>query len=244
MRHGAWEPAVRGVIFDLDGVLVDSEPNYFAAERRLLADHGVDFTVEMKRPYIGMSTREVIVDLVRRFGLPEPVDVLIERKNAHYLELASRATTVYPQTSRLLTLLHERGYPVALASGSSPEVIEVVLNAAGLRKLFNVVVSADAVPRGKPAPDLFLAAANQLGVPPEGCVVLEDSAPGVRAALAAGMRCVAVPYLPDDPLDPVYRSADLLIADGMSGFRAEEVFDWLTTRGGQGDRPHGDRPQA
>jgi len=110
--------AVQAVIFDLDGVLVDGEPNYFAAERRLLAAYGVDFTEEMKRPYIGRSTREVIAELVSRFHLPDDPDVLVERKNAYHLELVASATTVYPQTSRLLVRLREVGYAVARRGSS------------------------------------------------------------------------------------------------------------------------------
>lgn len=225
---GTGGPVTQAVIFDLDGVLVDSEPNYLAAERMLLADHGIDFTEEMKRPYIGWSTREMIVDLVSRFDLTEQVDALVARKNAYYLTLAAGATRVYPPTRRLLTRLREYGMPVALASGSSPEVIDVVLGSAGLRHLFDVVMSADSVRLGKPAPDLFLATAGRLGVPSAHCVVLEDSSPGVRSAIAAGMRCVAIPYLPDEPLDPVYRQADLLVEGGMGEFRPEDVFAWMT----------------
>jgi HAD superfamily hydrolase (TIGR01509 family) len=222
---------VRAVIFDLDGVIVDSEPNYFESERRLLADYGIDFTPELKRPYIGMGTREMLDDVVPRFGIPDPIDVLLARKNAYYLDIASRTTTVYEQTYQLVLLLHRHGYPLALASGSSPEVIDVVLTAAGLRDRFDVTVSAEQVDRGKPAPDLFLAAAKQLRVVAEGCVVIEDSSYGVRAALAAGMRCIAVPYLPDPPFDESFQTAHLLIGSGMADLRPDEVFAWIRSQG-------------
>jgi HAD superfamily hydrolase (TIGR01509 family) len=227
--NGARGP-VRAVIFDLDGVLVDSEPNYFESERRLLADYGIDFTPVMKRPYIGMSTKEMLDDVVPRFGIPERVDVLLARKNTYYLDIAARASTVYAETRHLLQLLYRRGYPLALASGSSPDVIDVVLSAAGLLDLFDLVVSAESVARGKPAPDLFLAAARGLGVEPAGCVVLEDSSHGVRAAISAGMRCIAIPYLLDAPLDESFSGAHLLIGTGMAGLRADDVFEWIRSQ--------------
>jgi beta-phosphoglucomutase family hydrolase len=222
---------VRAVIFDLDGVIVDSEPNYFESERRLLADYGIDFTPELKRPYIGMGTREMLDDIVPRFGIPDPVNVLLARKNAYYLDIASHATMVYEQTYQLVLRLHGQGYPLALASGSSPEVIDVVLAAVGLRDRFTFTVSAEQVDRGKPAPDLFLAAAKQLGVVPEDCVVIEDSSPGVQAALSAGMRCIAVPYLPDPPLDESFHAAHLLIDAGMASLQPDEVFAWIRSQG-------------
>jgi beta-phosphoglucomutase family hydrolase len=220
---------VGAVIFDLDGVLVDSEPNYFEAERLLLAEHGVEFTEADKRPYIGMSTLAMLEDVVPRYGIGAPVAELLERKNALYLELAARFTVVYEQTSALVRALHGR-YPLALASGSSPAVIDVVLAAAGLREYFDVVISAESVERGKPHPDLFLEAARQLGVPPGDCVVVEDSSYGVQAAIAAGMRCIAVPYLVDAPLDEAFSAAHLLVEEGMTRFDADEALAWIESR--------------
>ena len=224
---GAAPGPVRAVIFDLDGVLVDSEPNYLESEQRLLADYGIQFTARMKRPYIGMSTREMLDDVASRFAIPERTDVLLARKNAYYLEIAARSTKTYPQTRRLLTLLHEHGYPLAVASGSSPDVIEVVLSAARLNGYFDVLLSADSVARGKPAPDLFLATASRLNVEPQGCLVIEDSSYGVQAAIAAGMRCIAIPYVLDAPLDDQFAAADLLVSTGMTDLRPEEAFAWI-----------------
>lgn len=226
-RSSAPQGPVRAVIFDLDGVLVDSEPNYFESERRLLADYGIRFTAQMKRPYIGMSTKEMLNDIASCFGIPERVDVLVARKNAYYLDIAARSTKVYPQTRRLLMLLHEHGYPLAVASGSSPDVIDVVLSAARLKGYFDVLVSAESVSRGKPAPDLFLVTAGRLDVEPEACVVIEDSSYGVQAAIAAGMRCIAIPYVLDAPLDEHFSAADLLVNEGMTGLRPDKVFAWI-----------------
>ncbi len=102
-----------------------------------------------------------------------------------------------------------------------------MLGDAGLLDRFQVVISAEEVEHGKPAPDLFLAAARRLGAEPADCVVIEDSDPGVRAAHAAGMRCIAVPYLPDQPLARSYHDADLLIAGGMGALDPDDVLAWI-----------------
>jgi HAD superfamily hydrolase (TIGR01509 family) len=225
--------AVRAVIFDLDGVLVDSEPSHLEADRRLLARYGVDFTEEMKRPYIGRSTSDVMTDLVARFGIPEPAHELVARGDAFYLEIVRGSVRVFAPSRSLLGLLHGAGYRLALASGSTPEVIAAVLESAGLRELFDVAISADSVARGKPAPDLFLTAAAELGVAPGACVVIEDSSHGVLAAVAAGMRCIAVPSVPVGPgsaPDPAYSQADILFEGGAEGMSAAAAFEWIRSR--------------
>ena len=218
---------VRAVIFDLDGTLIDSEPNYLLADQELLARYGIPFPEEDKRRYIGGSNLDMMQDLVRRYGLPASPEALAEEKNAIYLEIAEHATRLYPEMKRFLDLLVARGVPVAVASGSGPEVIRRLLASVGLAGTFGHLVSAEEVPRGKPAPDVFLETARRLGVPPETCVVVEDSRPGVEAAHRAFMRCIAVPYLADKPLPPAFELADHLCADGMESFDPGKAFAWL-----------------
>ncbi|MET7442340.1 HAD family phosphatase, partial [Streptomyces sp. NPDC005568] len=161
------------VVFDLDGTLVDSEPNYFEAGRRTLAGHGVtDFTWADHERYVGISTRETLRIWKERYGLEAPLDVLLADKNGRYLELARAATHVYPEMRRFVELLAHDGVPMAVASGSSPEAIEAILAGTGLDQWLTTVVSAEEVAHGKPAPDIFLEAARRLGVAPADCVVL------------------------------------------------------------------------
>jgi HAD superfamily hydrolase (TIGR01509 family) len=216
------------VIFDLDGTLVDSEPNYYEASRRTLAEHGVPgFTWSEHERYVGVSTQETAQLWKRAYGLTAPADELLAATNRRYLELAGAATRVYPQMRAFVELLATEDVPMAVASGSSPEAIEAILAGTGLDAYLRTVVSADEVPCGKPAPDVFLEAARRLGAAPADCVVLEDAAPGAAAAHAAGMRCIAIPYLTAQADAPQFATADLLLRGGQPEFTARAAFDWL-----------------
>ncbi|MFJ8695076.1 HAD family hydrolase [Streptomyces roseolilacinus] len=221
------------VVFDLDGTLVDSEPNYYEAGRRVLAAHGVtDFDWERHTDFIGIGTRETLEALKAEYGIDAPLEELLAGKNRHYLELARAATEVFPEMRLLVERLHADGVPMAVASGSSRAAIEAVLAGTGLSGYFRVLVSAEEVPHGKPEPDVFLEAARRLGADPAGCVVVEDAPPGAEAAHAAGMRCVAVPYVPATADDPAFLRAGLLFRGGQSAFRASEAYDFVRERPG------------
>jgi HAD superfamily hydrolase (TIGR01509 family) len=216
------------VIFDLDGTLVDSEPHYFEAGRQTLAAYGVpDFTWADHERYVGISTQETVADWKDRYGLSATVDELLAAKNRRYLELASGASRAYPQMRAFVELLAAEGVPMAVASGSSPEAIAAVLGGTGLDAHLHTVVSADEVAHGKPAPDVFLEAARRLGASPADCVVLEDAAPGTAAAHAAGMRCIAIPYVPAQADAPEFATAGLLLRGGQAEFTARSAYDWL-----------------
>ncbi|WP_280853028.1 MULTISPECIES: HAD family phosphatase [unclassified Streptomyces] len=216
------------VIFDLDGTLVDSEPNYYEAGRRTLAEHGVpDFTWADHQRYVGISTRETVTRWKSLYGLRASVAELLADKNRRYLELARTATRVYPEMRKFVELLAGEGVPMAVASGSSPEAIDAILAGTGLDAYLRTTVSADEVPHGKPAPDVFLEAARRLGARPADCVVLEDAAPGAAAAHAAGMRCIAVPYVAAQADAPEFARAGLLLRGGQEEFTARTAHEWL-----------------
>ncbi|MFJ9866763.1 HAD family hydrolase [Streptomyces sp. NPDC101165] len=217
------------VIFDLDGTLVDSEPNYYEASRQTLEEHGVPgFTWAEHESYVGISTLETVAILRERYSLDATVDELFHATNRRYLELARAGTHAYPEMRKFVELLAAEAVPMAVASGSSPEAIEAILAGTGLDTFLHIVVSADEVAHGKPAPDVFLEAARRLGADPADCVVLEDAAPGAAAAHAAGMRCVAVPYVAAQADAPEFATAALLLRGGQTEFTAQSAYTWLT----------------
>ncbi|MFF5721286.1 HAD family hydrolase [Streptomyces buecherae] len=220
------------VIFDLDGTLVDSEPHYFEAGRRTLAAYGVtDFDWAEHTRFIGIGTRETLTILRSEHGIEASVDELLAAKNRHYLELVGASTEAFPEMRAFVERLSSRGHPIAVASGSSRAAIRAVLDATGLDTYFATYVSAEEVPHGKPEPDVFVEAARRLGVPPADCVVVEDAPPGAEAARRAGMRCVAVPYVPATADDPRFATAGLRFPGGQGEFDAERAYAWLTGSG-------------
>lgn len=219
---------VQALIWDLDGVLVDSEPLLYEAERLMLADYGADLTPEAKTPFIGMGGMEVIQALMDLFDIEADPATLGQAKMGYYLQLAETVPGFEP-TIGLARAIHADGIPMAIASGSTPEGIAAALRAIGLTEAFTEKVSTKSVSRGKPAPDVFLLAAQRLNVSPANCVVIEDSVHGVEAAHAAGMRCIAIPSVPDQLADG-FATADLLVAGGMAQASASELISWVRDR--------------
>lgn len=180
------------VIFDMDGVIVDSEPlherAFLDAFARLgYADrHGIHFP-----DYYGRSDQAVWQDFIAAHRPPQSLAELARLKQERFLELLHAQRPVFPAIPNLVGMIAAR-CPLALASGSNHCVIGAVLGLSDLRRHFRAVVSADDVPRGKPAPDIFLRAADLMGVEPSRCVVIEDSVAGVAAGRAAGMKVIGI----------------------------------------------------
>ncbi len=224
-------PKVQGAIFDLDGTLIDSVGLYTAADQKMLKEYGISFTREMKKEYVGMGNLDMMRAYRERFNLPDSPEKLLEKKNSYYLEMSRREIKLFPKTVRLLERLHEAGYPLALASGSSPAVIDDLLAITGLKEYFTVVISSEEVERGKPDPQIFLESARRLALPPECCVVIEDSWYGVEAAKSGGMLCIAIPGATQKPLHPSFYLADLLFEGGMEEFDEDKAFRWIVQPG-------------
>jgi HAD superfamily hydrolase (TIGR01509 family) len=180
------------IVFDLDGVLVDSEQAWDEIRRAVTAERGGRWTDAATRALQGMSTPEWSAYLVDQLGAAGPADevarVVIERMAERY----RARVPLLPGAVDAVTALAAT-WPLAVASSSPPPLIRVVLAAAGIADRFRALVSSEEVPRGKPAPDVYLAAADRLGVHPAACVAVEDSTNGLRSAVAAGMTVVAVP---------------------------------------------------
>jgi HAD superfamily hydrolase (TIGR01509 family) len=180
------------IIFDMDGVIVDSEPRHERAFREVFEEMGYGETHGMDFPhYYGRSDRALWVDFIGKHQPPWSLEELTEWKQRRFLEIIKREQPIFVGLPELLERLALR-YNLAVASGSFHPVIDEVLAMKNLRRFFPVIVSVQDVSRGKPAPDVFLRAAELLKLPPERCCVIEDAAAGVDAALAAGMAVIAI----------------------------------------------------
>jgi HAD superfamily hydrolase (TIGR01509 family) len=184
---------IEAVVFDMDGVLVDSEPLHVEAARRLLAAYGVAYTDEENAEFVGFTDLEIFALLKARYGLAPTIEELAQRFAQGLIALLAHQAVPMPGIPGVLVALRRAGYRLALASSSTLEIIVTTLRTLRITEHFPIVVSSVEVGRGKPAPDVFLAAASRLGLPPSRCLVVEDSRNGVRAAKRAGMSCVAVP---------------------------------------------------
>ncbi len=184
-----------GVIFDLDGLLVDSEPLQAKAFNVVLAKHGIFLEEEDFAELVGIQTIDNFRTLRRGHGIPESVDSLMAGKDAAYHRLVATDLVALPGACELVLGLHATGVPLAVASSSPRKDVHMSLEAVGLDHCFPIVVTASDVARTKPAPDLYLLAAERLGIPPQRCIALEDSSAGLQAATAAGLACVAVPNI-------------------------------------------------
>ena len=181
-------------MFDVDGVLIDSEPVWERVRRQFTADHGGRWPDDAQDRMMGMSTGEWSAYISTDFGLAETLaparvaELVIAQMTAQY----ERHLPMLPGAVDAVRALAGR-WPLAVASSAPAALITVVLEASGLRPLFQAAVSSEEVPRGKPAPDVYLEAAARLGIAPAACAAVEDSSNGLRSAAAAGMAVIAVP---------------------------------------------------
>ena len=192
-RHGRAErPLPSAVIFDVDGLLVDSEQYWDEARRTFVAEHGGGWTSDDQRRVMGANSAEWARYIADRFEIAMPPEQIIQDVQQRILDRYQEHVPVLPGALETVRALASR-YALGVASSGPCPVIEGVLNHLGIRESFAAVVSADEVARGKPAPDVYLEAARRLDVDPRRVVAFEDSANGAAAARAAGMKVIAVP---------------------------------------------------
>ena len=225
----------RAVIFDLDGVLIDSEQVWDEIRRHLVAERGGTWLPDSTRAMMGMSTPEwanYLVGLGIGMTADEAVDEVLRRLGDRYGDAPPLIDGAVDAVRALTAEL-----PLAVASSSPQVIIERVVRAAGLADAFAALVSSEGVPAGKPAPDVYLEAARRLEIPPEHCVAVEDSTNGVRAAVSAGMAVVVVP----NPHFPPSATALELAAARVEHTGALTLADvWAAYRAG----PAGAAPDA
>jgi len=202
------------VVFDCDGTLVDSEPLARTAWERALAPYGYAVTDADAEATVGLPFPRTHAYYLGRVELPA-VDAMWSEYAGELFALIDRELVVFEDAVGAARELRARGLPVGVASSSPRERLHRTLGRAGLLDAFDITVAGDEVANGKPAPDMFLLAAERLGVAPQACVAVEDSPPGVQAAVAAGMRTIAVCRVPgtEATLAAAHRVVDSLTAD-------------------------------
>ncbi len=186
---------IQAVIFDMDGLMIDSEPIQSRAIEAVIRSYG-------KEPILneygvvqnfGMRAEDDWGAKKEQLGITEDTSILIQKKSAIYTEMLKVAITVKPGLQGLIRLFQAHGLPMAIGSSSSLSDIHLVVHHLGLETAFTTIVSGQDVTRGKPAPDIFLEAAKRLQIAPINCLVLEDALSGVEAGVRAGMKVIAVP---------------------------------------------------
>ena len=212
---------IRAVIFDVDGLLVDSETSWFRAAVDFMREHGKTWTEHDHHLHMGSAPAEWARYMREHFGLalsPQAIQAAVTNRVGQQYELGLPVLPGAIQAVRTAASVFE----VALASGSPPELIRRIASLTGLETVFKAMVSGSEVRQGKPAPDIYLEAARRLGVPPADCVGIEDSVNGILSVKAAGMLCIAVPTLayplPKDSL----KAADRVLPS-LEGFSVEIV---------------------
>ena len=209
------------VVFDLDGVLVDSEPVWEQVRQDLVAERGGRWAPDAQRKLMGMSTQEWASYLGEDLGVGLPpaevATLVIDRMAARYREhlplLPDAVEAVHRFAAR---------WPLGLASSAPAALIETVLDSAALRPCFRVAMSTEQVPHGKPAPDIYLAVAAQLGCAPSECAAVEDSSNVLRSAAAAGLHVIAIPR-PQYPPDPDALAASSLVLPTLADLTPDAV---------------------
>jgi HAD superfamily hydrolase (TIGR01509 family) len=211
---------LRAVIFDMDGVMVDSEPIYFESNRSVFAKLGFTVSRDDYAQFVGLDAGRMWARLKALHDLPHPIPDLVGLEaDGMVAGLQAAGLEPMPGLLTLIEALRSRGRRLAVASSSNRRVIQTVLAKLRLENAFDPVVSGEDVQHGKPAPDIFVLASTLLEIPPAECLVIEDSANGVRAAKSAGMRCIGF-------RNPNSGAQDLSPADAIvnSLDRIEQIF--------------------
>jgi beta-phosphoglucomutase family hydrolase len=182
----------KAVIWDMDGVIIDSAPYHFKAWQEVFQNRGGTFTEEDFKHYFGQRNDTIIRNVLGAGLSTSQIDTIADEKERNYRQRVSPHIKPLPGAIELIKSLKEHGFKLALASSAPIENIQLVIQGLGINNYFHVIVSGREVKEGKPSPQGFLLAAKKLGVAPDNCIVVEDAVAGVTAAKRAGMYCLAV----------------------------------------------------
>jgi beta-phosphoglucomutase len=217
----------RAAIWDVDGTLVDTAELHFQAWYEVCREQGRDFTRADFAATFGRRNPEIIAHLFGERFTPRQVEELGDRKEVLYRAAAGKGVTLLPGVAALLQGLHQEGFRQAIGSSAPRANLELILNRTGVQRYFGAVVSMEDTTRGKPDPQVFLTAAEKVGVAPARCVVFEDAVAGVQAARAGGMRCVAVSFVGHHPEEALRRAGADLVVHTLTEVSAAQVVELI-----------------
>ena len=184
---------IKGIIFDMDGVISDTQKLHSKTESELLARFGVNISPqEITKKYAGVRTKEFFNDLLSNQNKEYDLDALMSEKWNEMERLASQSVDAVPGSIDLIKNFYNSNLPLAVASASNLKYVQSVLNALGVREYFSEVIGGDMVSKGKPDPESFLLAASKININPTQCLVIEDGISGMRAAKTAEMKCIGL----------------------------------------------------
>lgn len=184
---------IEAVIFDMDGVISDTQKLHAKVESEILGEFGINISPEeVTERYAGVKTEEFFDDLLRSQPKPYDLKELLNKKWKQMAEMGDVSVEAVEGSKELIQNLHGAGYKMAVGSASNFEYVERVIENLGLREYFGFLITGDMVKKGKPDPEIFLLAASKLGVEPEKCVVIEDGRSGMRAAKSGNMKCIGL----------------------------------------------------
>ena len=191
----------KAIIYDLDDLMVNSDPLHVQTDELLLEEHGHKFAElpkELRSGFIGMRVTDILKEIVKYLNLNVDLDSLYQKRTEIFLKLVKEKLEAMPGLNESLELFKTNGFKIALASSGAKEYINLVLDKFNIKKIFDVIVSGDDVKSGKPHPETYLITSEKLGVKPKKCLVLEDSTKGIESAKSAGCKCIAIinPYTP------------------------------------------------
>ena len=217
----------RAVIFDFDGTLVDSEWAYALTDIEFVKALGGDTEFMDHTEFIGGGVKYFVEYHKNKLEIEDrSVEELIELNDKIYLDIADDEISVFPKMLSLIKDLHQRGIPMAIASGSSQWVLETIAERTGIDRYISKIYSSRLVEYEKPEPDVYLHAARELGVKPEECLVFEDTATGLRSALRAGMKCVWFDSL-GSKNDELIKKTFRYFPDGQESFDYREFLELI-----------------
>jgi HAD superfamily hydrolase (TIGR01509 family) len=215
---------IPGIIFDMDGVIIDSEPLHHRAERALLSQYNISITDEALHAFAGKDATQLLNGFIKQYHLSVDFQVLYRQHQENVERVFHNADIPATPAVELIQKIHRKKMPLALASSSHRRLIQLVLDRLSLGEFFQVVIGGDEIQRGKPFPDIYIESAKRLKKDPAFCMAIEDSKNGVQSAKDAGCFCVG--YVNPNSGNQDLRRADKIVHD-FTNLNVETLLEWM-----------------